>query len=99
VVSSPHIYVNEWASFSTRYFPENRAARCGDTVRIVMLDVRDRRPVEDILWTAEGYQDVHDAAGLMSMEIHRPLADPAQPFPWAAETTVAPWVVYVLAQA
>jgi hypothetical protein len=49
LVSTPEIYVNEWASFSTRDFPENRAARCGDTVRIIMLDVDDRRPVEDIL--------------------------------------------------
>src|SRR5439155_904647 len=39
VVSSPAIYVNEWASFSTRDFPENRRARDGDWVRIVMLDV------------------------------------------------------------
>jgi hypothetical protein len=47
VVSSPAIYVNEWASFGTRDFPENRHARDGDRVRIVMLDVSDRRPVED----------------------------------------------------
>ena len=32
VVSSPAIYVNEWASFSTRDFPENRYARDGDPV-------------------------------------------------------------------
>ena len=41
VVSSPAVYVNEWASFSTRDFPENRDARDGDRVRIVMLDVPD----------------------------------------------------------
>ena len=39
VVSTPAIYINEWASFSTRDFPENRRARDGDWVRIVMLDV------------------------------------------------------------
>jgi SAM-dependent methyltransferase len=50
LVSSPDIYRNEWASFSTRDFPENRPARSGDRVRIVMTDVPDRRPVEDILW-------------------------------------------------
>lgn len=97
VVSSPDIYVNEWASFSTRDFPANRSARCGDKVHIVMLDVPDRRPVEDILWTDDGYQKVHDTAGLAAIEIFRPLAAPAEPFPWVAETTVAPWVVYVLA--
>jgi SAM-dependent methyltransferase len=56
VVSSQEIYVNEWASFTTRDFPENRGARSGDTVRIVMLDVADRRPVEDVLWSDEAYQ-------------------------------------------
>ncbi len=99
VVSSPDIYVNEWASFSTKDFPENRTARCGDKVRIVMLDVPDRRPVEDILWTVEGYQAVHEAAGLGVIETVRPLADPAEPIPWVSETTVAPWVISVLAPA
>jgi hypothetical protein len=41
VVSEPAIYVNEWASFSTRDFPDNRHARDGDRVRIIMLDVPD----------------------------------------------------------
>ena len=44
VVSSAAIYVNEWASFSTRDFPENRHARDGDRVRIVMLDVPTSAP-------------------------------------------------------
>ncbi|MGC1321117.1 MAG: class I SAM-dependent methyltransferase [Candidatus Udaeobacter sp.] len=51
VVSSPAIYVNEWASFSTRDFSENRHACDGDRVRIIMLDVPDRRPVEDVFCT------------------------------------------------
>ena len=45
LVSSPEIYWHEWASFSTKDFPENRTARSGDTVRIVMLDVEDRQGV------------------------------------------------------
>ena len=51
VVSSPAIYVNEWASFSTRDFPENHHACDGDRVRIIMLDVPDRRPIEDVFCT------------------------------------------------
>ncbi len=97
VVSSPDIYVNEWASFSTQGFPENRNARCGDTVRIVMLDVDDRRPVEDILWTEEGYDDVHQAAGLRPIEVRRPLGSGADAQAWVSETRIAPWVLYVLA--
>src|SRR5512143_1966983 len=50
LVSRPEIYTHEWASFSTSAFPENRTARSGDVVRIVMTDVVDRRPVEDVLF-------------------------------------------------
>jgi SAM-dependent methyltransferase len=96
VVSSPKIYVNEWASFSTRDFPRNRAAQCGDKVQIVMLDVEDRRPVVDILWTDKGYREVYDRAGLGAIKVYRPLGDPGERYPWVSETKIAPWVIYVL---
>jgi SAM-dependent methyltransferase len=96
LVSSPDIYINEWASFSTKDYPANREARCGDKVLIVMLDVEDRRPVEDILWTDEGYRDVYTGAGLRVVETFRPLGKPEDGAAWVSETTIAPWVVYVL---
>lgn len=96
LVSSPEIYVHEWASFSTRDFPENRHARSGDRVRIVMLDVEDRRPVEDVLWTDEAWREVHGAAGLRAIEVHRPLGHPSEPHAWVSETSTPPWVIYVL---
>ncbi len=96
LVSSPDIYVNEWASFSTKDFPENRTAAGGDKVRIVMFDVPDQRPVEDILWTDEGYHDVYQRAGLVPLKTYRPLANQAEPHKWVSETAIAPWVVYVL---
>ncbi|TAH39447.1 MAG: class I SAM-dependent methyltransferase [Planctomycetota bacterium] len=99
LVSAPEIYVHEWTSFSTRDFPENRRAHSGDTVRIVMLDVKDRRPVEDILWTDDDYREVYRRAGLTPIHITRPLADGSEPFHWVSETTVAPWAIYVLARA
>jgi hypothetical protein len=96
LVSAPEIYVHEWASFSTRDFPENRAARSGDRVRIVILDVADRRPVEDILCTDEAYRAAYQRAGLAPIQVHRPLARPDEPFAWVSEVTIAPWVIYVL---
>ena len=74
VVSSPAIYVNEWASFSTRDFPENRYARDGDPVRIVMLDIADRRPVEDVICTDAHYRRLFDSAGLGAVDVQSPLA-------------------------
>lgn len=59
LVSSPEIYTHEWASFTTKNFPENALARSGDVVRIVVTDHQDRRPVEDILWTDESYRAVY----------------------------------------
>jgi SAM-dependent methyltransferase len=96
LVSSPQIYVNEWASFSTKDFPENRTAKSGDKVRIVMLDVEDKRPVEDILWTDEDYHEVYRRAGLLPIKVYRPLAKRSEQYAWVSETRIAPWVIYVL---
>ena len=96
VVSSPEIYVHEWASFSTKEFPENRRAGSGDRVRIVMLDVMDARPVEDVVCSDEDYGEVYRRAGLRVVETRRPLGIASEPYAWVSETTVPPWVVYVL---
>jgi SAM-dependent methyltransferase len=94
--STPEIYRHEWASFSTRDFPENRQAQSGDTVRIIMTDVDDKRPVEDILWTDEDYQETFRQAGLQAIEKHLPLGRQDEPQAWVSETSLAPWVIYVL---
>ncbi|MGK2963837.1 MAG: class I SAM-dependent methyltransferase [Gemmatimonadaceae bacterium] len=99
LVSSEQIYLNEWLSFSTRDFPENRSARPGDRVRITMLDVPDRRPVEDIVWTERDYAETFAAAGLDVLEVHRPLGNDQDPFRWVSETTIAPWTIHVLGRA
>jgi SAM-dependent methyltransferase len=95
LVSAPEIYVNEWASFSTKDFPENRNARTGDKVLIVMLDVEDSRPVEDIVCTDVAYLDAYERAALTAIRTYRPLGRPTEG-PWVSETTIAPWVIYVL---
>ena len=96
VVSSPAIYVHEWASFSTRDFPENRHARDGDRVRIVMLDVPDRRPVEDVFCTDANYRRLFQNASLKLREVQSPLATGKETTRWVSETTTAPWTIYVL---
>lgn len=96
VVSSPAIYVHEWASFSTRDFPENRHARDGDRVRIVMLDVPDRRPVEDVFCTDANYRRLFRNASLQLREIQSPIATGKETNRWVSETTTAPWTIYVL---
>ena len=60
-----------------------------------MLDVEDRRPVEDVLWTDDAYQEAYRRAGLVPLRTYRPLAKQTEPFAWVSETTIAPWVIYV----
>lgn len=98
LVSSEQIYLNEWLSFSTRDFPENRSARSGDVVRITMLDVPDRRPIEDIVWTDHDYAETFAQAGLDVLEVHRPLGNDTDPFRWVSEYAIAPWTIHILAR-
>ncbi|MGJ5820612.1 class I SAM-dependent DNA methyltransferase [Paludibaculum fermentans] len=98
IVSSPELYIHEWASFSTADFPENWRAGPGDTVQTVMKDVEDRRPVDDVYCPDDSYRAIFEAAGLAAEEVYRPLAGPDEPGDWVHETEIAPWVIYVLAQ-
>jgi SAM-dependent methyltransferase len=96
LVSSPEVYLHEWASFSTKDFPENAQARCGDKVRIIITDIADARPVEDYVWPDADYRAIYDHAGLEVVETHKPLARADEPFAWVNETRIAPWTIYVL---
>jgi len=96
LVSSPEIYTHEWASFTTKDFPENASARSGDVVRIIVTDHQDGRPVEDIVWTDESYRAVYREASLQTIQVLKPLAKGDEPYAWVNETKIAPWVIYVL---
>lgn len=96
LVSSPDIYINEWASFSTKDFPENRKAKSGDRVKIIMTDVDDKRPVEDVVWADDAYRPVYHQSGLKLINMYKPLAKDSEPYNWVNETKIAPWVIYVL---
>jgi ubiquinone/menaquinone biosynthesis C-methylase UbiE len=99
IVSSPEIYLHEWASFSTKDFPENASARSGDVVRIIVTDHHDGRPVEDIVWTDESYRAAYREASLQPIQVLEPLATGDEPYAWVNETKIAPWVIYVLRRA
>jgi SAM-dependent methyltransferase len=96
VVSSAEIYTHEWASFSTRDFPENRKALDGDVVRIVTTEFAGGRPCEDVLCTDDEYRRLYSAAGLEVVASHRPLGKPDDGEAWVSETHVAPWTIWVL---
>ena len=99
VVSSPEIYTHEWASFSTRHFPENRRAKDGDVVRIVTTAFPHGQPCEDVLCTDRTYRQMYADAGLEVIADYRPVARGDEGVPWVSETRVAPWVIWVLGRA
>lgn len=99
LVSTPEIYLHEWASFSTKNFPENASARSGDVVRTIVTDHQDQRPVVDILCDDESYRAVYGEAGLRVAQVLKPLARGDEPYAWVNETRIAPWVIYVLKRA
>jgi SAM-dependent methyltransferase len=94
--STPDIYMHEWTSFTTRDFPENHDAKSGGTVRIVMKDVEDSRPVVDLIWFQEDYLNLFAASGLDLVAHYTPLGCEEEPYAWLTETSIAPWVIYVL---
>jgi len=94
--STPELYVNEWASFSTKDFPGNRHAKTGDIVKDIMLDVEDQRPVEDIFWTIDDYQKLFRDAGLILESTYKPLGRAEEPYGWKSELQIAPWIIFVL---
>jgi SAM-dependent methyltransferase len=96
LVSSPDIYVNEWASFSTRDYPDNRRAKDGDAVLIVNTAIEDSRPVADVVWSDAAYRDTYAEAGLEVVATHRPLGRDDEGITWVNETRIAPWVIWVL---
>ena len=96
LVSSPDVYRHEWASFSTKDFPENTVAKTGDVVRCVIKGIGDDRPVEDVLWTDDSYREVYRDAGLELIRAYRPLGRVGEPTRWVSEARIPPWVIYVL---
>ena len=62
-----------------------------------MLDVDDRRPVEDVACPDADYRRLYAEAGLNVIALHHPLGNAADDKDWVSETTVAPWAIYVLA--
>jgi SAM-dependent methyltransferase len=94
--STPELYINECASFTTKDFPENRFARTGDIVRCIMLDVEDRRPVEDIFWSVDDYRKLFNMAGLEIEATYKPLGYDYEPYNWISEKEIAPWMIFIL---
>lgn len=97
LVSTPEIYTNEWLSFTTKVFTHNKTAKCGDIVNTIIIDIKDRSPIDDILCPDDHYQFIFNESGLKVIDIHKPLGKNSEPFDWISEDKTPPWCIYVLA--
>jgi hypothetical protein len=61
-----------------------------------MKDVEDARPVVDLIWFHEDYASLFAASELDLLGHYLPLGFEEEPYEWVSETSIAPWVVYVL---
>jgi SAM-dependent methyltransferase len=98
IASTPELYTNEWASFTTSDYPRNLAANSGDLVKICIKGTRDERPYEDTFFTDADYRHLFDDARFTVRAVHRPLGLPDEPCEWVSEETTAPWVIYELSK-
>ena len=96
LVSSPKIYTHEWVSFSTKDFPENKEAKSGDEVKIIITDVPDKRPVTDIVCSDDEYRKFYREADLEVVDMLETLGKEDEGIQWVNETKISPWVIYVL---
>ena len=101
VSTSADVYPHEWVSFSSSAFPENRMAKSGDRVRVVINEFGDQRAVEDILWTEAAYEETFRQTKLRLLETQHPIVQSEDIYQceWRSETTRAPWIIFVLQNA
>ena len=90
------MYTHEWASFSTKDFPQNKHSKSGDVVQIIITDFDDKRPCYDILCSNDDYKKLFKKAGLGLINTYKPLSKGDGPYKWISETKIAPWTIYVL---
>ena len=90
------MYTYEWASFSTKDFPNNKYVKSGDVVPIITTDFADKRPCYDIFCSDEDYKKIFSKVELDLIDTLKPLAKGNEPYNWESETKIAPWTIYVL---
>ena len=82
----------------SRIYPENRAAKSGDLVKIRIKGTEDTRPYEDTYFTDADYRRVFGECRLELRATHRPLGFASEPWNWVSEEVTAPWVIYELSK-
>lgn len=92
LTGSEHMYSKTWYGYNTDY-PENKNLKSGDLAKIRLCDA-DMDYI-DFYWTEDDYRHFFETAGFEILEMHYPLGQDSEPFPWIDERTVSPFLIVV----
>ncbi len=91
IVCTERFYAGTWVSLNVD-FPENKAARSGDKIRVRFPDLD--LTIVDTYWTDSDYTGVLREAGFQCVDRIHPLGNEDDCVDWRDERTTAPFVIY-----
>lgn len=92
VTGSQEMYSKDWLIYNTD-FPENKNLKSGDLAKCYLCDV----DIEfmDYYWTEADYRHLFERAGFQLLEVHYPMGEAGEPYPWKDEKTGSPFVILI----
>lgn len=93
ITDTPEAYSGDFVSFSFN-FPDNKNLKSGDKARVVIKGTGII--LYDYVWLDEDYREVFARTGFDLLESRKPTPKGDEPYQWHSETTLPPWVIYVL---
>jgi hypothetical protein len=81
--------------FSNKDITEDKQAKSGDIVKIIITDTIDKRPFDYTVCFAEDYQDMFKKLGFILVNTYKSLAEESDHYKWVNEIKIAPWTIYI----
>lgn len=92
LTGSQDMYSKDWFLFKTNY-PENNHLTSGALAKVYLCDADIE--FTDFYWTEADYRNFFSKAGFELAEVHYPLGNEKEQFPWKDEKTHSPYVIFV----
>ncbi len=72
-------------------YPQNKGAKSGSLVKVTLNEIN--LTFEDYLWFEKDYRKIFQKAGLPICEVHYPLGQKDEPYPWKDELNRSPFIL------
>lgn len=96
VTGSQEMYSKDWLIYHADYL-ENRELKSGGLAKIYLCDADIE--FTDYYWTESDYRRLFKQAGFQLMEVHYPLGNEREPYPWKDEKKSSPFVIFIAKRA